>query len=496
MLFASLVFGQVGFTIEPKVLDFLRNFALIIFMYAMGLQVGPGFGASLRAEGVRLNTLTLCVIVLGAAMTAAIARWIPSSMGPGLFSGAFTTTPGLAAAQEAMRGSRSIYDDASAPARTGLAYSITYPFGVVGPMFVVVALRVMFRVCVDDESAALIAAEERSHPHIEIVDLEVTAAEYAGTSLREHPLLKGKDIVFTRLLRGSAMVVPTADTLVQVGDIYRAIGPGGDLSALIAAIGHRSSTNLSCAPGDIQRMDLIVTNTKILHRTLRELDLVHRTGVTIGQIHRAGIELMPTASLRLAFADQVTVAGPQAGIELVEAELGNSVQKLNQSQLIPIFLGIVLGVIVGSIPLVLPGLHGSLRIGLAGGSLLAAIALSRVGSVGSVIWYMPAAANQLFRDFGLAIFLACIGFEAGDHFIQRAAENSGLVLFVWGAVIATLPVFIVACFARVVLRMNFIALSGWVAGAMGSSTTLFFVEEMTASNSPAVAYAAVYRWRS
>ena len=201
VLFASLVFGQIGFTIEPKVLDFLRNFALIIFMYAMGLQVGPGFGASLRAEGVRLNTLTLCVIVLGAAMTAAIARWIPTSMGPGLFSGAFTTTPGLAAAQEAMRGSRSIYDDASAPARTGLAYSITYPFGVVGPMFVVVALRVMFRVRVADESAALVAAEERSHPHIEIVDLEVTAAEYAGTSLREHPLLKGKEIVFTRLLR-------------------------------------------------------------------------------------------------------------------------------------------------------------------------------------------------------------------------------------------------------------------------------------------------------
>jgi putative transport protein len=191
------------------------------------------------------------------------------------------------------------------------------------------------------------------------------------------------------------------------------------------------------------------------------------------------------------FADRVTVVGPKAGLQLVAAELGNSPDRIDRPQLIPIFLGIVLGVIVGSIPLALPGLGGGLRIGLAGGSLLAAIALSRLGSVGSIVWYMPAAANQLFRNFGLAVFLACVGLQAGDHFIQRAVATSGLALFAWGALITMLPVFVVACFARLALKMNFISLAGWVAGAMTSSTALFFAEDMTNSKAPSITYAAV-----
>jgi putative transport protein len=491
VLFSSLIFGQMGFTIDAKMLGFLRDFALIVFMYALGLQVGPGFGASLRAQGIRLNALTFCVIFLGAVMTAAIALAIPNGMAAGLYSGAFTTTPGLAAAQEAVRGSSSGDNGASAAARIGLAYSITYPFGVVGPMLVVMALRFLFRVRLDDEKAALVAAEEKSRLQIEIVDLEITAPEHAGKSLRDHPLLRGSGIVFSRLLRGDLMTVPTADTLVEVGDIYRAVGPQDRLSKLISAIGRRSNTDLSKVRGALCRVDLLVTRSHVLHRSLRELDLVHRTGATIAQVIRSGVHLIPNGSLRLAFADQVVAVGPKAGLKLVEAELGNCPKRLNQSQLTPIFLGIVLGVVMGSIPLALPGLHGPLRIGLAGGSLLAAIGLSRLGSVGAIIWYMPAAANQLFRDFGLSIFLACVGFEAGDHFIQRAVQNSGLVLLLWGALVTVLPVFLVACFARLVLRINFVSLSGWIAGAMASSTTLFFAEEMTASNTPAIAYAAV-----
>ena len=247
VLFSALIFGQIGLTIDTRVLDFMRNFALIVFMYAIGLQVGPGFGASLRAEGFRLNVLALCVIVLGALMTAAIARMIPNAMAPGVYTGAFTTTPGLAAAQEAMRGAQPGDAATSAAAKTGLAYSITYPFGVVAPMLVIVALRFVFGVRVESENAALVAEDEKQHPRIEIEDIEVTAAVHAGKSLKEHPLLRGNGIVFTRLLRGNITVVPRADTLVEVGDIYRAIGPRTNLSNLIAAIGRRSETNLTCA---------------------------------------------------------------------------------------------------------------------------------------------------------------------------------------------------------------------------------------------------------
>jgi putative transport protein len=491
VLFSSLLFGQLGFTIEQNVLDFLRDFALIVFMYAIGLQVGPGFGASLRAEGVRLNVLTFFVVVLGALMTLALTRLLPSATTPGLYSGAFTTTPGLAAAQEAMNGRPVGANGETSAARTGLAYSITYPFGVVGPMLVVILLRLLFRVRVEDERAALLKADEESRARIEVVDVEVTAREQAGKRIQDHPLLRGNQIIFSRVLRDDVMAVPTPDTIVQVGDIYRAVGPSQQIATLVTALGRSTKIDGDHAHGDVNRLDLVVTRTGVLHRSLRELDLLRRTGVRVARLHRNGVELVANGALRLAFADQITAIGPKAGLKLVEAELGNSQERLNQSQLIPIFLGIVLGVAVGSIPLVVPGIHGSLHIGLAGGSLLAAIALSRLGSVGSIVWYMPAAANQLFRDFGLAVFLACVGFAAGDHFVQRAAQNAGLTLLLWGAVIAVVPVFIVACFARMILRMNFISLAGWVAGAMGSSTTLLMTQEMTASDAPALAYAAV-----
>jgi putative transport protein len=491
VLFSSLLFGQLGFTIEQNVLDFLRDFALILFMYAIGLQVGPGFGASLRAEGVRLNVLTFFVIVLGAMMTFGLTRLLPTATTPGLYAGAFTTTPGLAAAQEAMNGTPVGTNGGTAAARTGLAYTITYPFGVVGPMLVVILLRFVFRVRLDDERAALMKADEQSRHRIEMVDVEVTAEKQAGKRIQDHPLLRGNQIVLSRVLREDVMSVPTPDTVVQVGDIYRAVGPSDQIARLVTALGRSTKMDGDHAHGDVNRLDLVVTRTGVLHRSLRELDLLHRTGVRVARVHRNGVELVANGALRLAFADQITAIGPKAGLEKVKDELGNSQERLNQSQLIPIFLGIVVGVLLGSVPLVVPGLHGSLRVGLAGGSLLAAIALSRLGSVGSIVWYMPAAANQLFRDFGLAVFLACVGFAAGDHFIQRAAQNSGLALVLYGAAIAVVPVFIVACVARVVLRMNFISLGGWVAGAMGSSTTLLLMQEMTTSDAPALAYAAV-----
>jgi putative transport protein len=491
VLFSSLLLGQLGFAIDAKAIEFLRSFALIIFMYAIGLQVGPGFGASLKAEGLRLNLLSLCVIVLGALMAAMLVRLVPSATVPGLYSGAFTTTPGLAAAQEAVHGKFAGAAGDSAASRIGLAYSITYPFGVVGPMLVIAAMRFLFRVRIEDERAARTREEEKRHPVIGFLDIEVTSPVHVGKRLHDHPLIHQRGIVFSRLLRENVLTVPTADTLVMTGDIYRAVGPRDRLAELVAALGRQSATDVSAAPGDLQRMELVVTRTQVLHRSLRELDLIHRDGVTISRINRAGINLMPTGSLRLAFADRVTVVGPKAGLKIVETELGNSPDVLQHSQLIPIFLGIVLGVLVGSIPLMLPGVRGSIRIGLAGGPLLAALALSRLGSVGSIVWYMPAAANQLFRDFGLAIFLACVGFQSGDHFLQRAANSSGLALLAWGVLITLLPVFLLACVARLALRMDFITLAGWIAGAMSSSTALQLAEDMTESNDPAVAYAAV-----
>ena len=489
VLFSALLFGQIGLTIDPKVLGFLRDFALILFMYAIGLQVGPGFLSSLKTEGLRLNLLAVAVLVLGAALTAMGGGTLKRGAAPGVYTGAFTATAGLAAAQEVLRAATSAGEPAASHA--GVAYSITYPFGIIGPMLVIVLLRRVFRVNLQNEKDALAAAEDKRRPPLEFVDIEVTEAKFAGKSLQNHPLLRGNGVIFSRLLRGSVTSIPSGETEIRIGDIYRAVGSRDRVEELVRAIGKRSSIDVETAAGDVQRMNLIVTRTHVLRKTLRELDLTRRTGVAVVRANRSGVDLMATASLRLAFADRLTVVGPKAGLKIAEKELGNCPDTLNRSQLVPIFLGIVLGVIVGSIPLAIPGLHTTLRIGLAGGPLLAAIALSQFGSIGSIVWYMPVSANQLFRDFGLAVFLACVGLQAGDHFIQHAVQESGLTLLLWGAVVTLLPVFIVGCFARLILRINFITLSVWVAGAMTSSSALLFADDMTKSEAPAVAYAAV-----
>jgi putative transport protein len=452
--------------------------------------------------------LSVAVLVLGGLMTGAIVRFsnsnirpfhdvfplLPHESSPGLYAGAFTTTPGLAAGQEALRHPG---DDPKhqriAMDKASLAYSVSYPFGVIGPILVIVILRRVFRVNLDDERRDLHAAEEVRRPPIETADFEVTEPAYAGVALVDHPLLRKTGIVLSRLLRDGTMMVPTAETIFQLGDVYRAVGPRNVLAELISAAGKPARLDPGSATGDVRRMDLVVTRTQVLRRTLAELDLIRRHGVTVARITRSGVDLAPRATLRLAFADNIVAVGPESGLKQVEAEMGNCPDVLNRPQLVPIFLGIVMGVVVGSIPFTIPGLHTSLRIGLAGGPLLAAIVLSQLGNLGSVVWYMPAATNALFRDFGLAVFLACVGLESGDHLLARITSDggSGLWYVGWGALITIIPCLLVGCYARIVHKMNFLNLAGWVSGAMTSTTALAFANDLADSDAPAVSYAAV-----
>jgi putative transport protein len=490
VLFSALLFGQAGLTIDPAVLGFLRDFSLVLFMYAIGLEIGPAFLSSLRAEGLRLNVLTAVVITCGAGLTVLICRMLPLGAPPGVFVGAFTSTAALATAQETLRATAGPAGP-SAAARAALAYSITYPFGIVGPMLVIQLLRTIFRVSVDQERNALALADRQRHSPIESVDLEITGPDHIGRRLSEIPLLRDNTVLLSRMLRNNVISIPTGQTQLQLGDVYRAVGPRTQLDQLVSELGQPSAADLSHKGGDIDRTEIIVTRTHVLHRPLRDLDLVHRTGYTIATVNRAGVNLVPNGSLRLAFADHVVVVGPKAGLKVIEAELGNSPEILDQPRLIPIFLGIVLGVLVGTFPLIIPGIHSTVRVGLAGGPLIIAIILAQLGSVGSIVWYMAPASNRLIRDFGLAIFLACVGLQAGQGFIQRAATPSGAAMLICGALVTVLPIFVIACIARKVLRINFITLTGWIAGTMGSSTTLLFASDLTQSESPSLAYAAV-----
>jgi putative transport protein len=496
VLFAGLLFGQLGLSIDPQVLKYFRDFALVLFVYTIGMQLGPGFLASLRAEGLRLNILAVITLVLGAIMAAGICLvfHVPREDASGLFTGGFATTPALAAAQDAMHQlapSRG-FDDKHAVAAVNLAYSVAYPFGLTGPILVVLALRLLFRVNIENEQKQLAACEDIRRQPLIIADIEVTHPSLNGVTLGDRRFVENRGVVFTRIMKGSTQTVPTASTELQVGDVLRAFGPRPAIEELVPMIGQPSKINLAEVGSDIQRAHLIVTDRYVLGRTLRDLDLIKQHGVTLSRINRAGVDLPVRASLKLQFGDAVTAVGPAEGLRIVEKKLGNSTDALSHTQLIPIFIGLWLGVVVGSIPIILPGLHTSIRIGLAGGPMLVAIILSRVGNIGPVVWYMPLAANQALRDFGMAVFLACVGFQSGDQFLQKLIYGNGLPLAAWGALITVVPVTIVALYARLVMRMNFITLSGLVAGAMTSSPTLLFSNETTRSNQPAVAYAAVY----
>ena len=501
VLFAALAFGQLGLSIEPHVLQYFSSFALVLFVYALGLQLGPGFVASLRADGLRLNALALAVVVLGALLTAAIIRvaHLAPEKAAGLYSGAFSTTPALAAGQEALKGVAGVHGPdaaAVAVAKTDLAYSAAYPFGLIAPIITVVLFRFVFRINPGHELQNLRDVERHRRPPRAIVDVEVLNPAVAGLTLRDQRFYQRDGVRLGRRLRGTEQVVPTATTDVALGDVFRAVGPPAAVDRLVALLGRVSPLNLADLgtpeAGSVHRRELVVTHNTVLGKTLRELDLLNRFGVGLAQVRRAGVELPVRGATALHFGDDVIAIGPEAGLKCVEEALGNSPDALQQTQLIPIFLGICLGVIAGSIPIAVPGMHTSVRIGLAGGPMLVAILLSRLGNLGSVVWYMPAAANHILRDFGIAVFLACVGFQSGDHFLQNLVHGGGLPLVGWGVVISLVPMLLVGSFARLVLKMDYVTLSGLTAGAMTNSPTLLFANEATGSNAPAVAYAAVY----
>ena len=498
VLFSALIFGQLGLTIDKGVLDYFSSFALVLFVYALGLQLGPGFVASLRSDGLRLNLLAVAVVVLGALMTAGLVRLhrLPPAAASGLYAGAFDTTPALAAGQEAIRNSTPVAGSAAALAKTNLAYSATAPFGLIAPILTIVLFRILFRVNPGHELQHLRESERQRRPPRAIVDVEVLNPAVAGLTLRDQRFYQRDGVRLGRRLRGAEQVVPTAGTDLAVGDVFRAIGPPAAVDRLVALLGRVATINLADLgtpeAGSVHRRELVVTHKAVLGRTLRELDLLNKYGVGLTQVRRAGVDLPVGGGTALHFGDNVIAIGPDAGLAKVEAALGNSPDALQQTQLIPIFLGICLGVIAGSLPIAIPGMHASIKIGLAGGPMLVAILLSRLGNIGSVVWYMPAAANQILRDFGIAVFLACVGFQSGDGFLQHLLHDGGLPMVGWGVLVSLVPMLLVGAFARLALRMDFVTLSGLTAGAMTNSPTLLFANEATGSNAPAVAYAAVY----
>jgi putative transport protein len=493
VLFAGLFFGHIGWHISPEVLQFVREFGLILFVFTIGLQIGPGFFASLKKQGLPANLCAATVVVGGAVLTLALAAvlHINPFAAAGLFSGATTNTPSLGAAQQALAVIPNL--DSSVKALPALAYAVAYPGGVLGIIICIILLRMLFKI---DPAAELASFERDRHsltPPLKRRNLVVTNQNLDGLAIDRLPGLREGGIVISRLqgATGGARVA-TPDSIVRAGDTILAVGTTEALDSFQRIVGGVSDINLLDSSEHILFKRIVVTRKTALGKSLRQLALHTTYGVVVTRIQRGEIEMSADPDMRIQFGDTLQVVGDQQGMDQAATLLGNSPKDLGHTNFLPVFAGIALGVAAGLIPFVLPGLPVPVRLGLAGGPLVVAILLSRIGQIGTVVWYMPAGANLALREMGIVLFLACVGLKSGAQFIPTLLSPQGLTWLAAGFCITLIPIFAVGIFARVVLRMNYISLTGIIAGSMTDPPALASANTLVKSDGPSISYASVY----
>lgn len=495
VLFAGILAGHLGIHIEHAILEFVREFGLILFVFTIGLQLGPGFFASLRKQGLKLNLLAFAVVALGIVVTLVLGAKILGVdliAALGLLTGATTNTPSLGALQQTIKSLGDAFaDKAALPA---LAYAAAYPGGVLGIIFTLLLLRFGFRINPEREAEAYQSEQKQGVDPVVRMDVLVNNANLDGLTIGDIPGRKEIGVVVSRIRRKGSTEVQTAteNTVLHSGDIILAIGTRRNLEKFRVIVGVQSEADLAKAPSRVVTRKVAVTRKGVLGKTIDALALDDRYNVTVTRVTRTDIEMTALPQFTLQFGDVVQLVGEEEALNAAAKELGNSLSALNETNFVPIFVGIALGVMFGMLPLHFPGIPVPVRLGLAGGPLLLAIILSRIGRIGSVIWYMPVSANRAFRELGIVLFLACVGLKAGEKFFSTVFSNEGLLWVGAGFAITMIPLLIVGVVARAFLKLNFTAISGLLAGSMTDPPALAFANAVAKSDAPSVAYATVY----
>ncbi|MFQ3577748.1 MAG: putative transporter [Verrucomicrobiia bacterium] len=492
VLFAGLAFAHFGFQLDPEVLHFTQELGLILFVYTIGMQVGPGFFASLKRAGIQLNLLASAIVLLGTLIAVGIALFggVPVDAAIGLLAGATTNTPSLGAAQQALADLQTAHGTATM--LPGLGYAIAYPFGVLGIIATMLSLRVVFRIGLAKEERQLDDQRASELPKLTTLNICVRNPNLAGRTISQIPGLRASGVVISRLKHEDHTTVASEDSVLSLGDILLAVGTPERVEEIRLAVGEVANVDLRSNSGVLAVGRIVVTRKANVGRTVRELGLEQAHRVRVTRIGRAEVDLPHAADIRLQIGDTLTIVGQQEDLERVARILGNSMKDLNHPEIIPLFIGIALGVIVGSIPLQLPGIPSPLKLGLAGGPLIVAILLSRVGKFGPLMWYIPPNANFLVREFGIVLFLACVGLRSGGSLVETLLSAQGISWFLWGATITLVPLVLVGIFARMILKLNYLTLCGVLAGSMTDPPALAFSNSFTGSEAPSLSYATVY----
>ncbi|EMM1629803.1 putative transporter [Klebsiella pneumoniae] len=496
VLFGGIIVGhfvdQAGVALSSPMLHFIQEFGLILFVYTIGIQVGPGFFASLRVSGLRLNLFAILIVILGGLVTAVLHKLfnIPLPVVLGIFSGAVTNTPALGAGQQILR-------DLGVPFEVvdqmGMSYAMAYPFGICGILLTMWLVRLFFRINIEKEAQRFEESSGNGHAHLHTINVRVENPNLNQMAIQDVPMLNSDNIVCSRLKRGELLMVPAPGTLIQAGDLLHLVGRPEDLHNVQLVIGQEVATSLSTRGTDLKVERVVVTNEKVLGKKIRDLHVKQRYDVVISRLNRAGVELVASSSASLQFGDILNLVGRPEAIDAVAAELGNAQQKLQQVQMLPVFIGIGLGVLLGSIPLFIPGFPAALKLGLAGGPLIMALILGRIGSIGKLYWFMPPSANLALRELGIVLFLAVVGLKSGGDFVATLTQGDGLSWIAYGIFITAIPLLTVGILARMLAKMNYLTLCGMLAGSMTDPPALAFANNLHAtSGAAALSYATVY----
>lgn len=482
---------QYNLKLDAHTLHFIQEFGLILFVYTIGIQVGPGFFASLRQSGLKLNGLAALIVLLGSLIVVVLYKTtdIPLEIILGIYSGAVTNTPSLGAGQQ-------VFAELSGKNVTeimGMSYAVAYPFGICGILLAMWLVRLFFKVKVDEEAQRFERESGSNKDNLRTMTIKVTNQNINALPLKDIPGFEHKDVVCTRLKRGENISVPKSDTEIFVGDLLHMVGDKRTLHKMQLVIGEEVDVEFKAMRGYLSSERVVVTNENVLGKKIRDVGIHQKYNVVISRLNRAGIELVPTSTTTLQFGDVLHLVGREEVMPNAIEIIGNAQSKLQQVQMLPVFIGIGLGVLLGSIPFQIPGFPVALKLGLAGGPLVVALILARIGSIGKLYWFMPPSANLALREIGIVLFLAVVGLKSGGNFVHTLVEGGGLTWMGYGVLITFVPLMIVGILARLYAKMNYLSICGLLAGSMTDPPALAFANAIKEeSGASALAYATVY----
>lgn len=494
VLFVGILVGHFGFTGNPSILSFLQDFGLILFVFCIGLQVGPSFFSSFKKGGITMNLLAGGIVALNIAVALivyfALQGRIEIPMMVGILCGAVTNTPGLGAANEALQ--QLHYQGPE----IAMGYACAYPLGVMGIILSLIVIRYICRVNLDKE-ADDIQREEDANPHLKPYNilLRVQNEALSGKKLSQVQSFLARDFVCSRILQDGRVHIPNADTVLRLGDEMNIVCAEDDSEAIEAFIG----PNIGQINWDDQKQDkpmvsrrILVTQPAINGKTLGELHFSSMYGVNVTRINRSGMDLFAARQLTLQVGDRVMVVGPEDAIERVADLLGNQLKRLDHPNIVTIFIGILCGILFGSLPIAIPGMPTPVKLGLAGGPLIIAILIGRFGHKVKLVTYTTMSANLMLREVGLVLFLASVGIKAGENFVQTVVEGDGLLYVGVGFLITFIPLVIIGIIARWRHKINYFTLMGLIAGSNTDPPALAYANQTAGNDAPAVGYSTVY----